>query len=120
MADERIVLSSRIDPGVNAKLLELVQHFQKESVGTVTKRVVLEKAINELYQRHIDNGLNENEQKSLEYGFMEIIDLFLTTDDVKRLDQYILLKEPFESRSDVIRRLIDDAYANYMREIGQF
>lgn len=58
MADERKVLSSRIDPVVNNKLLELVQHYQKQSIGKVTKKEVLEIAINQLHEKELKNDVS--------------------------------------------------------------
>ena len=54
MVEERKVLSSRIAPVVNDKLLELVRHYQAGStIGKVTKKHVLEKAINELHEKEM-------------------------------------------------------------------
>lgn len=51
MSKDRVVFSSRVAPEIIDKIEELIAHYQKQSIGKVTKRDVLEKAISELHEK---------------------------------------------------------------------
>jgi hypothetical protein len=51
-----VSLSARVSQETIDKVNKLVDVFQKESLGKVSQRVVLEKAINDLYIKYVREG----------------------------------------------------------------